>query len=245
MSAATITAIISPRSPGGRREVFGPRAFSAFTADPISQAHSQLVPRGSTRRRRNSGVGANRRDSEGWVGQSPLRSQGRSFIWGLSSSAQSPFFPAALPSCPPPQIRAQANVLLSGCPGGTQLRGEGTITCRQEFQHKFGIRDVRAAGGVATDLLADFWVCASHLVYGGNKPRAKQTDPQRPRPGPNTAWRRPAPGDRATVNKCTVQLNKKELRLNKPWPCYLTILDLSCRICKTGTVTELYFLRLW
>ena len=33
-------------------------------------------------------------------------------------------------------------------------------------------------------------------------------------------------------------------RLDKPWPSHLTILDLSCCICETGTVTELYFLRL-
>ena len=71
VSAATITAIMSPRSPGGRRELYGPWAFSAFTVDPIAQVCSQSALRGPTLRRQNAGLGAERGDTEVGEAQPP------------------------------------------------------------------------------------------------------------------------------------------------------------------------------
>ena len=121
MSAATITAIMSPRSPGGRREVFGPQAFPAFTADPISQTHSQLVPRGSTRRRWNSGVGADRRDSEGRVGRAPCVARAGALFGGLVPQPRAHSFPQ--PSHLVPLLRLEPSQCPFWVPRGDSTEG--------------------------------------------------------------------------------------------------------------------------
>lgn len=160
MSAATITAIMRPRSPGGTREG---RPHSGPGPGPSPADRGGSTPGTQSRGSREGGRSR-------W-GQSPARPGCQ-----LEASAQS-----LLPHPPPWSLLGSEP---SQCPPAGCSRGPGAggraITRGQDFQHQFGVRNVGAAGWVATDLLADVRVCTGHLICGGDMVRGQHTEPQAP-----------------------------------------------------------------
>ena len=167
MSAATITAIMSPRSPGGRREVCGPRACAANSGRPpcggshcparssqevhLPRGRSQgWEPRGGTQS--SGGRGAPPAPTEPSPSGVEVRGAGlrASFISPEPMPSHGPhiWFPS-----PRPLDQSPAKGLLAGCPTGTQFRGEGSLPIGRSSSTSLGYAMSEQPAG----LLHTFW----------------------------------------------------------------------------------------